>query len=68
MGAMQALAPASALEAVEKAIKAGPALDSETRAARIAACEAKIGALILSLSHEPFDDCRGALFPDRVTL
>jgi hypothetical protein len=35
-------------------------LDSETRAARIAACEAKMGALILSLSHEPFDDCRGA--------
>lgn len=55
-GAMMGLAPASAIEAVEKAIKSSPqGLDGNSRAARIAACEAKIGTLIRSFS---FDDLR----------
>jgi hypothetical protein len=59
MGAMQALAPASAIEAVEKAIKASPAgLDSATRAARIAACEAKINSLIRSLGPDDLRQMR----------
>jgi hypothetical protein len=53
MGAMQALAPASALEAVEKAIRAGPpGLDTATKVARIAAAEAKISTLVRSLSSD----------------
>jgi hypothetical protein len=53
MGAMMALAPASAIEAVEKAIKATPpGLDTATKVARIAACEAKISSLARSLTPD----------------
>jgi len=59
LGAMMHLVPMAAVEAVEKAIKAGPpGLDRETRAARISACESKIAELIDTLSQDDLRQMR----------
>ena len=59
MGAMMALAPASAIELVEKHIRSGPpGLDRHTRNSRIAAAESKIAGLVRSLSYDDLRQMR----------
>jgi hypothetical protein len=59
LGMAQEIAPASALELIERQIKSLPeGLDRKTRQARIAACEAKIAELVRSLSHDDLRQTR----------